>query len=98
MLSASAVAGGVFSPGNGGCWGQAAAQTHHGAHHPANVHGVIAAGAVPVLVPQVFGVYVQHLEADGQDFILKLVGSREKRLGEVPTGALPPLSSLSGSL
>lgn len=76
----------------------AAPWTHHGAHHPANVHGVIAAGAVPVLVPQVFGVYVQHVEADGQDVILKLVERREKRLCEIPTGALPPLSFLSGSL
>lgn len=72
--------------------------THHGAHHPANVHGVIAAGAVPVLIPQVFGVHVQHAEADGQDVILELVESREKRLCEVLTVALPPLSPLSGSL
>lgn len=93
---------GVFAP-QGAMWGAgdtlpAAARTHHGAHHPADVHGVVAAGAVPVLVPQVFGVDVQHVEADGQDVILELVENREKRLCEVPTGALLPPSSLSGSL
>lgn len=59
MLSVTAVAGGCLHPR------ECAARTHHGAHHPANVHGVIAARAIPVLVPQVFGVYVQHVEADG---------------------------------
>lgn len=87
---------GVFAPQ--GMWGAgdallAAARTHHGAHHPADVRRVIAAGAIPVLVPQVFGIYVQHVEANGQDVILELVESREERLSEVP-----PLSSLSGSL
>lgn len=53
--------------------------THHGAHHPANINRVIATGAVQVLVPQEFGVDVQHLEADGQDLIFKLVREREGR-------------------
>lgn len=73
--------------------------THHGAHHPANVHGVVAAGAIPVLVPQEFGVCVQQLEADGQDVVLELVQRGEKRCVRSPQcmGALPPPSFLPGS-
>lgn len=73
--------------------------THHGAHHPADVHGVIAAGAIPVLVPQEFGVCVQQLEADGQDVVLELVQRGKKRGVRSPrcTGALPPRSPLPGS-
>lgn len=59
-------------------WSAEPCCTHHGAHHPANVNGVIAMRAVQVLIPQEFGVDVQHLEADGQDLIFKLVQERER--------------------
>lgn len=61
----------------GPCWPKPRG-THHGAHHPADVDRVVAAGAVPVLVPQELGVCVQQVEADGQDVFFKLV-QREGR-------------------
>lgn len=54
-------------------WSAEPCSTHHGAHHPANINRVIAMRAVQVLILQEFGVDVQHLEADGQDLIFKLV-------------------------